>query len=74
MSKGESSGTTKNPIHENLFQFMNKHRAYTPRHKLGVEIAQTANTYSIFYMGSKDNKAKFFSYSPPCRGGIFVVN
>ena len=74
MQKVGSSDMTRTPIHENIFRFMNKHLASTPRQTLGVNIFQTAKTYYVFYIGAKDIKAKFFSYSPPCRGGSFVVS
>ena len=53
---------------------MNKHRASTPRQTLGVKIVKTANTHYVLYIGGKEKKDNVFSYSPPCRGGRFVVN
>ena len=74
MRKGGSIGMTTTPRHDNLFRFMNKNRDSTPRQTLGVNIVHTENTYYVFYIGSKEKKAKVFSYSPPCRGGRFLVN
>ena len=64
----------KNPIHENLFWFINKNQASTPRHTLGVKIVQTAKTYDVLYIGAKDKKYELFSYSLPCQGGRFLFN
>ena len=59
MRKVGSSGMATTPIHENIFRFMNKHLASTPRQILGVKIVQTAKTYYVFYIGPKEKKLKY---------------
>ena len=72
---GGSSGTTIDPIKDNLINFLNHHKSSSPRRVRAVKIIQTTTKYDIHYITpyKDERKAVSFSYSPPRRGDSFYV-